>query len=279
MPNPIRFIHITDTHIGPTKDFEWFFVKPYSCTERIIKHLNNLKDKPDFVLHTGDITAQFPDKPSFTLAQEILSRLNYPVYYVTGNHDSSGMIKDYFPMKAITPLVKDESKNAYYFDVQNYRFITLDGRGPDEIDPHGSLSPDQFVALEEQLKQEDKLFILSIHFPPVKLDSLWLDKDMLLFEGDRLHSLFKEHRDKVLGVFFGHVHRGLQVVNDGVFYSSVGSSYMQFQSYPSKEDVIFESTGRSYFNYVTIQDHQMIIKEYSIPNDTKPFVKTKKELV
>ena len=278
MSKSIRFIHISDTHIGPTKDFKLYNVAPYPCAEKIVDYLNNLKEKPDFIIHSGDVAATIPDDPSFKNAQEIFSKLKYPVYYVTGNHDRSSFIKKYLKQGDRIDLVTDVSKNTYYFDLKGYRFIVLDGRGPDTIDPHGSLSEDQFKALEQEITNGTLPLVIFIHYPPIELDSLWLNKNMLLLEGDRLHSLLKKVGDRLLCVFFGHIHRGMQIVKDGVFYSSIGSTFMQFAWYPSQEEPVMESTGLSYFNYVTIEDTQMTVKEYSIPNGNNYFLKTRREL-
>lgn len=274
----IRFIHISDTHIGPSKDFELYSVQPYPCAEKLVEHLNTLKDKPDFIIHTGDIAATIPDDPSMQNARELFSTLDYPAYFVTGNHDRSSFILKYLKQGERQPLVSDAEKNAYYFDKNGIRFITLDGRGPDAIDPHGSLSDDQFEVLEKEIESGSMPFVIFIHYPPIQLDSPWLNDRMLLLEGDRLHTLLQQAGNRLLGVFMGHIHRGMQVVKDRVFYSSVGSSFMQFQWYPSQNEPMFESTGMSYFNYVTIDGSQVTSKEHSISNETEPFIKKRSEL-
>src|SRR3989344_9222609 len=270
----IRFIHISDTHIGPTKDFASHSVVTYPCTEKIVRYLNNLKDKPDFILHTGDVAEFSADDASFQHAREVLGMFHYPTYYATGNHDSSSLVKQYLNMGEKKPFGSDESKNAYYFDMDDYRFIILDGKGPEKINPHGSMSDDQFEALEKELKNGSKPLIISIHFPLFPLDCLWLNENMLLLEGDRLHQLLVTYQKRIVGVFFGHIHRGMQIVKDDIFYSSVASPCLQFQWQPAQKDVIIESTGRAYYNYVAIKDNQVTVKEYSIPNGTEEFVKT-----
>ncbi|MBI4136575.1 metallophosphoesterase [Candidatus Roizmanbacteria bacterium] len=275
----IRFIHISDTHVGPTKDIELYTVKTYPCAERMVDYLNNLKDKPDFVIHTGDVAATIPDEPSFKNAKEIFSKLKYPVYYATGNHDRSSFIKIYLHQGDTGDLVQDNNKNAYYFDSGGYRFITLDGRGPDEIDPHGSLSEDQFEALELEISNGTNPLIIFIHYPPIQLDSPWLNKNMLLLEGERLHALFNKAGTRLLAVFIGHIHRGMQIVKDGVFYSSVGSTFMQFAWQPTQDEPVMESTGLSYFNHVTIDNGHVTVKEYAIPNGNEYFLKKRSELL
>lgn len=271
----IRFIHITDTHIGSSKDFVQYGVRPYVCAETLISHINNFKVPVDFILHTGDVAATKPYEEEYKTAQGLLKKINYPVYYATGNHDRSSFILQYLKQGAREPLVQDKTKNAYRFDKSGYQFIVLDARGPDEIDPHGSLSEDQFEALEKEIETSSLPLIVCLHYPPITLDSPWINENMLLLEGDRMHNVFKKAGSRLLAVFFGHIHRGLQMVKDGVFYSSVGSTFMQFQSFPSQKEPYFESTGRSYFNYVKIADGEIMIKEYSIPNGNEIFVKTR----
>lgn len=272
MSKLIRFIHISDTHIGPNKDFEQYGVNTYSCAQKLIAALNSLPFQPDFVVHTGDVTTD-PSDAAYQLSQELFSTLKYPIYYATGNHDTSKDIKQYLQMGDKTDL--SETLNSYYFDQGNIRFMALDARGPDEIDPHGQISEDQINIVKEQLERENKHFVLILHYPPIALDSPWLNENMLILEGDKFHNLLSGHAEKILSVQLGHVHRGIDVVKDSVRYGAVGSSFIQFRSYSSDNEVLFESTGESYFDIVTITNNTIITKHHAVDNGTQRFLKTK----
>ena len=89
---PLYFVHISDTHIGPTAVYQdRHNVAPYPCAERLVEIINKLPTTPDFVIHTGDVVYD-PDPAAFALAADLFSRLTVPIYYVNGNHDGKGLL-------------------------------------------------------------------------------------------------------------------------------------------------------------------------------------------
>ncbi len=259
----IRFIHISDTHIGPNKDFTLQGVATFQPFEKVLKAISSLPFRPDFIVHTGDIAAD-PDERSYDLFNTMAKDISMPIYYVAGNHDESAMVRNFLTMGPKEDLMSD--KVVYRFEMGNQRFLALDGRGPREIDPHGTISDEQFAVIEHELTtQNSQPITIFIHFPLLPMDCPWIDRDMLLFEGERLHKLFAAHAEKVHGVFFGHVHRGTQVVKDGVRYCSVASTCLQFGLLPDQKQPSFEDHGRGYFNVVSIEnDGKMVVKEQSV---------------
>ena len=75
---PLRFAHVTDTHVGGSTGSEDLL--------RTVEDIDALQDI-DFVLFTGDVT-EFGSDEELQEAKEIISRLNKPWYIVPGNHDS-----------------------------------------------------------------------------------------------------------------------------------------------------------------------------------------------
>ncbi len=261
---PLRFVHISDTHFGPTKDFELYGNCSYENAERVVETINALPFAPDFVIHTGDV-ASFPNTAAYVLAAEIFSRVKAPMYFVTGNHDLSRKIRTHLTMGEKGFSSDDQNLLSYAFERKGCRFIILDARGPVAIDPHGVLGVHQFDFLKSQMEKDAMPFVVFIHFPPLKLDSIWLDESMLLLNGDDLHRTLIEQSDRVRGVFFGHVHRGMQTFKDGILYCSVASTGGQFFSYPDNAKVQFDAHHTPCFNIVTLMSGQTIIKEHSLP--------------
>lgn len=258
----VHFVHISDTHIGPTPDFT-LGVQTLPALERVVARIDALPVRLDFVIHTGDVAAN-PAPEAYRLTAEVMGRLTSPVYYVTGNHDRSRDIRAFLPMGPKTDLVAGEDALAYRFDVEGHRMIVLDGRGPDAIDPHGLLPEAQLEALRQEVVAGDGPLTVFIHFPPVALHSPWLDRDMLLLNGADLHRALVAGRDRLRGVFFGHVHRGMQVFRDGVLYSSVGSPFCQFTAWPGDEKPGMEAGGPGCFNFVTLTPEGCVVKEHTV---------------
>ena len=258
--NPIRFLHISDTHIGPTRDFEIYGSNTYDCVSQLVDTINALPIEPDFIMHTGDVvTDPFPE--AYELAAEIFAKLKAPVYFASGNHDLSSMLIPALPMGPKEDLVDDEL-NCFRFEVGGQRFLVLDGRGPDEIEANGQLTEAQYQLLEKETGKDGPLSIF-IHFPALHLDTVWLDRDMLLLDGDRFHNIVKQAKN-LRGVFLGHTHRGGAQYRDGVLYSSVASPIGQFSMWPEdQQGAAAAGSGCTlFYNLVTLTDETTIIKEF-----------------
>lgn len=264
---PLYFVHITDTHFGPTKDFVHYGSNAYDVACRMVDAINALPVAIDFVIHTGDVTDR-PEEASYTIAAEVFARLKYPIYFVTGNHDTSPAINTFLKMGEKRDASPDRNCVAYSFERKGYRFIVLDSRGPDEIDPHGMLSPNQFAFLEQEISKDDAPFVVFIHFLPFTADSIWLDETMLLLNGEKLHEKLVQTRNRVRGVFFGHVHRGMQILRDGILYSSVGSTIGQLNTFPDDARATVDFQHPPCFNLVTLIGDKTIVKEHVIPKST-----------
>ncbi|MBI5471889.1 MAG: metallophosphoesterase [Ignavibacteriae bacterium] len=263
MSEPLRFVHISDTHFGPTKEFSLYGCNPYLNARRIVEAINAIPTRPDFVVHTGDITS-LPDDDAYTLAADVFARLHVPIYYVTGNHDVSRCIRKHLLKEEVQFASDRPDLLSYTFEKRGVRFVALDARGPDEIDPHGILAEHQFAFLRRELAAAENNVVILIHFPPFALDSTWLDEAMLLLNGEEFHQALIPFRNNIRGVFFGHVHRGMQVFRDGILYSSVASTIGQFHSWPAHAKVEQDEVHPPCFNFVTLADGKTIIKELSI---------------
>jgi 3',5'-cyclic AMP phosphodiesterase CpdA len=261
---PLYFVHISDTHIGPTREFELYGCNSFVHATTIVQTINALPTLPAFVIHTGDIAA-LPDERAYRLAEEVFGKLKVPIYFVAGNHDLSKDVHTFLTMGEKSASCVDVDLLSYSFERKGYRFITLDARGPDEIDPHGVLGSHQFDFLKQELERDSMPVVVFVHFPPLRLDSLWLDEEMLLLNGDLLHEMLVPFRDRIRGVFYGHVHRGIQVLKDGILYSSVASTGGQFHAWPNERKMQPDEHHPPCFNFVTLVDGKTIIKEYSLP--------------
>lgn len=260
---PLYFIHISDTHIGPTKEYELYGANTYTNALRVVETINALPLACDFVLHTGDIAAS-PNEDAYRLAAEVFGQLRAPIYFVTGNHDSAVFIKKYLTMGPADRSGGEEHFLTYAFERKGIRCIALDARGPDEIDPRGILEEHQFAFLEQELQRDAMPAAVFIHFPALPLDSIWLDRNMLLLNGEQLHAVLARHRERLRGVFFGHVHRGMQVLQDGILYSSVASTIGQFMAWPHDEDVRIDCDHPPCFNLVALAKEKTIVKEHVV---------------
>ncbi len=144
----LRFAHISDTHLTPGDRTE-MRMDHYSprvlalinavrahqpeaashenpavlasvATKRLIEEINRLPFPLDFVLHTGDImTDATADEYEYT--KDILRGINYPLYFIPGNHDSSeGIQRVLAGMDAIKPTYD------YVVEINGVQLVCVD---------------------------------------------------------------------------------------------------------------------------------------------------------
>ncbi len=265
MPDVIHGIHLSDTHIGPSRDFDVRGNRSRERLDRIVRAIGALDFVPDFVVHTGDLVDD-PDPRSYAVAAEALAPLAPPLYCVTGNHDDAAMITAGVPMGPRTPLIDDPDRLAYRFDFPGLRSYVLDAKLSDTTDPHGALPDNQLEALADSLAEDDTPFAIYVHFPPFGIHSCWIDDHLPLHNGEALHDLIRSQAiGRVRGVFFGHLHRAVQQYRDGVLYSGVSSPVCEFAAGVCEERFGFESDCPLVYNQLSFSDRGAVVKTFSAP--------------
>ncbi len=260
----IYFAIISDTHIGPTADYSRHGHTPLPCAQKLVEVINNLPVKPDFVIHTGDIVTD-PDPASYQLAASVLSQIKAPVYYVNGNHDTARDIHTYLPMGPKDDVSDDLDILSYTFDVKGYRFLVLDARGPDEIDPHGLLSEAQLDLVRREAQPDGPPLTVFIHYPVLPLNSIWMDAYMLVINGAELHQALLPARDRLRGIFHGHVHQNMQTLQDGILYVATASAFSQFSAWPNDVVTGFDPDQLPAYSFVHLMPEQTIIHQHTFP--------------
>jgi len=266
----VYFAHIGDTHIGPTAGHNRFGHFSLPCAQKLVNIINHLPQRPDFVIHTGDVVSD-PDPAAFRLAAETFVELEVPIYYVNGNHDSAAGIHHFLPMGSKIDNVSDTERISYTFEVKGHRFLVLDAHGPDEIDPRGMLPDSQLELVAREAQPEGPPLVVFVHFPVHPLNSIWMDNNMLIMNGEALHQALLPARDRLRGVFHGHVHQHMQTVRDGILYVSVASAYSQFGAWPSDTTTHYDLDHDPGYGFIHLQPRQTIIHQHTFPRpDWKP---------
>ncbi|NQT60471.1 MAG: metallophosphoesterase [Bacteroidetes bacterium] len=265
---PLYFVHISDTHFGTDRNFVRHGHKTWPCARDLVKRINSLPCQPDFVVHTGDVASK-PVPAAYKLAADTLGELKMPIYYATGNHDTTVGIKKHLPMGSCEPLCDDENLLSYRFDRGGYRFLVIDARAPDEMDPHGLLSELQLSIIHDEVSggggAGELPLLLFLHFAVLPINSTWFDKNMLIVNGRKLHEELLPARDRVKGVFHGHLHFPRVTTRDGILYSSVSSSFANFSAWPGESELQGDESLPG-FNFVQLlPTGEMIIHNHTIP--------------
>ncbi len=258
----VYFVHISDTHIGTTGDYHLRGHYPLSCTRRLVAIINELPQRPDFVIHTGDVVTD-PDPDAYSFAAANLADLNVPIYYVNGNHDRADDIRSYLPMGPKTDAGSDPERLAYTFEVKGYRFLVLDAKGPESMDPQGLLPDSQLDLAAAEAQEDGPPLVVFVHFPVQPLNSLWMDDNMLIMNGQALHEALLPARGRLRGVFHGHVHQSMQTIRDGILYASVASAFSQFGAWPDDITTTYDLDHDPGYGFVHLMPDQTIVHQHT----------------
>lgn len=242
----LRFVHISDTHIGPTPDYMLYGVNTHEQATALIEFINNkLVFEPDFVLHTGDVMYD-PDEAAAKPAFDILSQLKYPLYVVRGNHDDPDALRTHFGN-----LPDGKGRIRYDFAHNDYHFIVLDTFGREQ--PAGYLEDEDLAFLATTLDNSTARSVaIVVHHIPTITGNAWLDERMRIMNPDQFFEILLPHRGRIRGLFFGHIHDFSTHSMHGMLCSSTAATFSQFV-YPEKwdDDVLITEPGG--FSLVTLR--------------------------
>src|SRR3990167_5175740 len=249
MYKPVRFIHISDTHLRDDPKAKMYGINVYDAAIKAVEAINKSTLPFDFVVHTGDVASVDGTQKEYELAAKIFDNIKVSMYYLTGNHDNASLMSRILKFGEKKDLSTDDSRLFYTFKFNRHNFLVLDAKTTKEEDPHGRLPPDQLDELDKILSQTQGYI-----------------------------TIFNKYSSKIVGVFSGHIHQGTILTKDGILYSSAGSTFVNFRNAPDDEDVIFLSNGVGYFNHVTVEKSSIEIKQYAFANGVSSFIKTREEM-
>ena len=254
----LRFAHISDTHIGPDPGAVRYNARPAACLRRVLADIARQPDPIDFLLHTGDVAAD-PEAACYRLTAELLADCPLPCYFVAGNHDDPTLLAAHLHMGPHHKLQAGAPWLTYTFERGGHRFLVLGAEAPPELEPHGRLGAAVLDAVDETLQQPGAWTVI-VHFPPLPLDCAWIDREMLLTDGEALHQRLLPYRARLRGVLFGHVHRSMNLCRDGILYASAGSTFSRFNVGPKDETMVFEPYAPPEWSLVTITPDRMLTR-------------------
>jgi hypothetical protein len=189
------FVQLSDSHWG----FEGAKINPDAkgTLLKAVKEVNSLKQKPDFIVFTGDLTQTTDDtnvrKARMKEFQQIVGELDTKViHFMPGEHDASldkgETYKEFF------------GETHYTFDHKGVHFITIDNVS----DPTGSIGEEQLEWLKKDLAKQrpDANIAVLTHRPLFDLYPQW---DWATRDGSKAIDLLMPFHN--VTVFYGHIHQ------------------------------------------------------------------------
>ncbi|HYO20847.1 MAG TPA: metallophosphoesterase [Flavisolibacter sp.] len=234
---------LTDVHIKPSDVAETGMRKAF-------RHVNALKNKPDFILNGGDsiMDALAVDKTKteqqWNLWNRVLQEENkLPIHHIIGNHDVWGwQLKDESvktdPLYDKAWAVQQHGlPNRYYsFEKKGWKFIILDSTQQNGGGYIARLDEAQFAWLETELRNTpfDQHICIASHIPIVSFCSAmffddhldngdWkLSRALLHVDARRLTKLFTGYKN-IRCCLSGHIHLQDMVEYKNILYYCNGA--------------------------------------------------------
>jgi Icc protein len=212
---PFSFVQVSDSHVG--------FSKPFNPDSRVtyreaIAKIGALPQKPDFIIHTGDVS-QLSKPSQFDDADQIIKAAGVPVFHIPGEHD----VLDEGQGKAFLERYGKGSKGAgwYSFDHRGVHFIALINVVNLKAGGMGTLGPEQLAWLKADLADRGAStpIVVFAHIP------LWaLYPDWGWGTDDAAEALALLKRFGSVTVLNGHIHQIQQKVEGRVTFHTARST-------------------------------------------------------
>ncbi|MGB7624328.1 MAG: metallophosphoesterase [Terriglobia bacterium] len=192
--SPFSFVQLSDTHVGFNGPPDPLGTKAF---ELAVERVNQLPEKPELVLFTGDLTHDSEDPNEHAsrmrLFQKISSRLNVAkIKHVPGEHDAGldggKLFREFF------------GETSYSFDHRGIHFIALDNvsRARPEV------GEEQRAWLKKDLARFSKTspIVVFTHRPLFDLKPEW---EWFTSDGDEVMNELAPYES--VTVLYGHIHR------------------------------------------------------------------------
>jgi 3',5'-cyclic AMP phosphodiesterase CpdA len=213
----LSFVQISDSHIGFAKPAN---PNPSATLEEAIGKIAALGPKPDFILHTGDITHL--SKPAeFDIADQLIGKGGLFVHTVPGEHDivDEGNGKAY--LERYGSANGPKGSGYYSFDHKGVHFIGLVNVADLAAGGLGSLGKDQIAWLAADLEHRARSTPIVV-FAHIPLWVVYKEWGWGTADAEQALALLKPFGS--VTVLNGHIHQLMQKVEGRVTFHTARST-------------------------------------------------------
>jgi 3',5'-cyclic-AMP phosphodiesterase len=205
---------LTDLHIRERGRLAYGRIDTAPYLRQAVDSVLRLKQRPDAVVVTGDLT-DFGRPAEYEHLAQLLAPLAMPVYLLPGNHDDRDQLRRSFPGH---DYLGDGEFVQYAVDVGGLRLIALDTVEAGQS--HGGLCEARLNWLEAQLQlSSHRPVVIAMHHPPFETLIGHMDEIGLLNGAAELEAIVARHPN-VERVICGHLHRAIDVRFGGTIAST-----------------------------------------------------------
>jgi hypothetical protein len=212
---PFTFLQVSDSHIGFTKDPN---PDARATFREAVAKIQAMPVKPDFIIHTGDITQLSKDQ-EFDDADQILKETGLTVFHVPGEHD---MLDEGNGKAYLDRYGKGSMGDGWYsFDHDGVHFVALINVKQLKGGGMGHFGDDQLAWLKQDLagKGASTPIVVFTHVPMWTVYQQWgWGTD------DAAQALALLSRFGSVTVLNGHIHQVLQKTEGHVAFHTAAST-------------------------------------------------------
>ncbi|NKE64207.1 phosphodiesterase [Ramlibacter sp. RBP-2] len=207
-------VQLTDLHIREPGRLAYGRLDTAPYLRRAVASVLRLKQRPDAVVITGDLS-DFGRPAEYGHLAELLAPLTMPVYLMPGNHDDRDQLRRSFPGHA---YLGESGFVQYSVQVGGLRLVALDT--VEHGQSHGALCDSRLDWLDRELAQHaHQPVIVAMHHPPFETLIGHMDKIGLRDGAADLEAIVVRHPN-VERVLCGHLHRSIDVRFGGTIAST-----------------------------------------------------------
>ena len=195
------FIHLTDLHIGdPAVADPHLFSDTSATLELVLSMIGTVQPAPSFIIASGDLTNR-GDAESYRQLRRIMARVDLPVVYALGNHDTRpGFYAGMFDRAGDLDAPYDHD-----LVIGGVHVVVLDTSTPGQIG--GTIEPGQFEWLTRTLDTHPEFpkLVVAHHAPALGDAPDWAHWRTIEFnQSQRLAEVLRGRN--VLAILSGHIH-------------------------------------------------------------------------
>ncbi len=228
----LRLVQITDCHIFADAESRLLGMDTRASLRAVCAAIEREQPDRDGLLATGDLSQDGSPTSYEHLARQ-LDALGTPVFWLPGNHDDAGVMKQHFRGERI--------QAARRVLGAGWQIVLLDSTLPNEV--HGEVSAGELEFLDAAIGEyPERHALVCLHHQAIDTGSGWIDRKGLRRQ-DELGARIRAHAN-VRGVVWGHVHQAAHHRLDDIEWMSTPSSCVQFK--PGSEEFAIDTAAPGY---------------------------------
>jgi 3',5'-cyclic-AMP phosphodiesterase len=205
MTHPFVLAQLSDPHIKADGEPLLGRIDTAGMLRACVQHVMGLKQRPDAVVLTGDLT-DLGSSGDYAFLRQVLEPLSMPIYLIPGNHDERTALREAFPEHDY--LRQSPDFIQYAIESHPLRIVGLDTLIPGASG--GELCERRIAWLDRTLAAaRDRATVVVMHHPPFRTFIERMDM-MALLDPVPFADVIRRNR-QVEAILCGHVHRPVTV--------------------------------------------------------------------